>query len=120
MFTTVLVFHIIVSLLLVLVVLLQAGRGAELGAAFGGVGQSSFGRGPATFVEKFTTTVAIVFMLTSLSLAFLTTNEPGNSVIRQPVPVAAPAPVEAAPEVPVEVVPEGTPLEQTDAPPATN
>ena len=56
------------------VVLLQSGKGAELGAAFGGSCQTIFGsRGAATFMNKMTTVVAVVFMLTSLVLAVLTT-----------------------------------------------
>ena len=56
------------------IVLLQSGKGAELGAAFGGSSQTIFGsRGAATFMNKMTTVVAVVFMVTSLVLAVLTT-----------------------------------------------
>lgn len=64
--------HIIVCLFMVLVVLLQTGKGAEMGAAFGGSAQTMFGsRGAATFLSKLTTTSAVVFMLTSFALAFM-------------------------------------------------
>jgi preprotein translocase subunit SecG len=68
--------HIIVSLLLVIVVLLQSGKSADLAGAFGGMGsQSTFGpRGTATFLSKMTTTLAILFMVTSLSLWILAAN----------------------------------------------
>ncbi len=81
MFTALLIVHIIAAITLVLIVLLQAGRGAELGAAFGGMGQSTYGRGQSTFISKFTTGLAILFMSTSLSLAFLTTEEQSASVL---------------------------------------
>lgn len=117
MYYAVLVVHIIVSLLLVLVVLVQAGRGAELGAAFGGMGQATFGRGQSTFITKFTTTLAVTFMLTSLSLAFMTAEEPNRSVLpgsATTTPAAGSKPVtvpKAETPIPVQ-----KPMEQTDAP----
>jgi preprotein translocase subunit SecG len=66
------VFHLIVSAVLVGVVLLQSGKGAEMGAAFGGSSQTLFGgRGAATFLSKVTVGSAVLFMLTSLSLSVL-------------------------------------------------
>ena len=67
--------HVIVSIILVLVVLLQSGKGADLSGAFGGgATQTAFGsRGPASFLSKMTTGAAIVFMLTSISLSLMTT-----------------------------------------------
>jgi len=66
----VLFIHIIVCLLLVIIVLLQSGKSADLAGAFGGMGsQSTFGpRGTATFLSKMTTTLAVLFMVTSLTL----------------------------------------------------
>jgi preprotein translocase subunit SecG len=62
----------LVSLILILIVLLQTGKGAALGAAFGGASQTIFGsRGPGGFLGKLTTAAAIIFMLTSLILAFV-------------------------------------------------
>ncbi len=65
--------HILVCLLLVVVVLLQSGKSADLAGAFGGYGsQSTFGpRGTATLLSKITTTLAILFMVTSLLLQVL-------------------------------------------------
>jgi preprotein translocase subunit SecG len=73
MYTLVLVIHVIVCVFLIFVVLVQSSKGAELGAAFGGgSSQTLFGsRGAATFLSKLTTVAAIVFMITSLSLAIL-------------------------------------------------
>jgi len=74
--------HVIVCLFLISVVLLQSGKGAELGAAFGGSSQTIFGsRGAATFLNKMTTIAAIVFMITSLTLAVMAAK--GGSVVKK-------------------------------------
>jgi len=85
MTTFVLIMHILVCFSLIGIVLLQSGKGAELGAAFGGSSQTLFGsRGAATFLNKITTGVAVVFMLTSLLLAVLTTK--GTSIVKEEAP----------------------------------
>lgn len=72
MYTLIAIIHIIVCLILMGVVLLQAGKGAEMGAAFGGSSQTIFGsRGAATFLSKLTVGAAILFMVTSLTLSVL-------------------------------------------------
>jgi len=84
--TVLLIIHLIVCFFLIFIVLVQSGKGAELGAAFGGSSQTMFGaRGAATFFSKMTTIAAIVFMLTSLSLAVLSVR--GGSVVKK-VPAA--------------------------------
>jgi len=67
--------HVIVCVILVLVVLLQSSKGADLAGAFGGgATQTAFGsRGPASFLSKMTTVAAIVFMLTSIGLSVIST-----------------------------------------------
>ena len=73
MTSIVVVVHIIVALTLILIVLLQVGKGGSIGAAFGGGGSSQtlFGsRGPATFLSHLTTIAAALFMVTSLLLAY--------------------------------------------------
>ena len=103
MYMLVLILHVVVSFALILIVLLQTGKGAEMGAGFGGgSNQTIFGsRGAATFLSKVTTGAAVVFMLTSLSLAYLTSQRTG-SVIRETAPAAtAPAaPAATAPAAP--------------------
>jgi len=76
-------FHIIVCLLLVIIVLLQSGKAADLAGAFGGMGsQSTFGpRGSASFLSKMTTTLAILFMVTSLSLWIFASNRSGPKTV---------------------------------------
>ena len=75
------ILHIFVCLFLVIVVLLQSGKAADLAGAFGGMGsQTAFGpRGAATVLSKATTIAAALFMVTSLSLAILTTRSAGTS-----------------------------------------
>ncbi|OIP90759.1 MAG: preprotein translocase subunit SecG [Syntrophaceae bacterium CG2_30_49_12] len=71
MHTLVTILHIFACIVLICVVLLQAGKGADMGAAFGGSSQTIFGSGgPGTFLGKMTTVVAAVFMLTSLALSY--------------------------------------------------
>jgi preprotein translocase subunit SecG len=86
MFYLVLILHIIVSLILIAVVLLQSGKGADLAGAFGGGGsQTAFGaRGAATFLSKLTTACAVIFMLTSLGLAILYNRQTSSVVTRVP------------------------------------
>ena len=124
MFELLLVIHIIACISIIFFVLLQSGRGAELGAAFGSVGQANSVRGSMTGVGKITTGVAIVFMLTSLSLAYLSSDTARDSVVRDLAPVTTTIPVAEQMLVPEEdVQPEKTPaippaeLEQKVAPP---
>jgi preprotein translocase subunit SecG len=73
--------HVLVCIILILVILLQAGKGANMGAAFGGSSQTVFGSsGPAGFLGKMTTVVAIIFMLTSLTLSYSAVHK-GKSVM---------------------------------------
>lgn len=83
MTTLLLIIHILVAFFLIFIVLIQSGKGAELGAAFGGGSSHTlFGsRGAATFLNKMTTVAAIVFMITSLTLAVITAK--GGSVVKK-------------------------------------
>jgi len=77
------ILHVIVCIILVLVVLLQSGKGADLAGAFGGGStQTAFGsRGPASFLSKMTTIAAIIFMLTSIGLSLISTEKASKSVL---------------------------------------
>ena len=93
--------HVLVSVLMIMVILLQTGKGAEIGAAFGGgYSQTLFGSsGPVGFLNKITTIVATVFMLTSLLLALWVGRMPTTkSLMDTQQPVQQEAPV--APAVP--------------------
>ncbi len=97
--------HVVVSVILILVVLLQTGKRADLAGAFGGGGsQTVFGaRGAATFLSKATTVSAVIFMITSLTLALMSapTASGGKSVLPQDAPArsapASPGPAKGAP-----------------------
>jgi preprotein translocase subunit SecG len=92
MYTFAVILHLIVCFLMIAAILLQAGKGAEIGAAFGGSSQTVFGsRGPGTFLSKVTVGAAIIFMLTSLGLAILSKGGGGaSSVIDLPKEQGAP------------------------------
>jgi len=83
MFVLLVIVHIFVSIALIAVVLLQSGKGAEMGASFGASGsQSVFGAGGGnTFMSKMTTGAAIIFMLTSLTLAYLSGRSGSSSIM---------------------------------------
>jgi preprotein translocase subunit SecG len=84
MITLLTVVHVAVCLFLIVIVLLQHGKGADAGAAFGGSGQSLFGtEGPLPLLNKITTTVAIVFMLTSVALAYFSSSKSTGSVMSE-------------------------------------
>src|SRR6202790_3410034 len=94
------IIHVLVCLFLIVVVLLQSGKAADLAGAFGGMGsQTAFGpRGSATLLSKATTISAILFMFTSLSLSILATRNAGlgtsvlESAPKTAVPKSAPPP----------------------------
>ena len=85
------VLHLIVCVLLILIVLLQAGKGADMGATFGaGASQTVFGSGGAApFLTKLTTGVAVIFMVTSIGLTILGSKASRKSVVEgiQSVPM---------------------------------
>src|SRR5712692_11188467 len=103
------VLHILFCFGIIGIVLLQAGKGADIGSAFGGPGsQAVFGSmGTPTILGKITTAIAIVFTLTSFSLALLG-GERGGSVVRESAPASAPA-EPAAPTAPTPPAPAPAP-----------
>ena len=79
MYILAMIVHVIVCIFLIIVVLLQSGKAADLAGAFGGMGsQTAFGpRGSATLLSKATTISAVLFMVTSLTLSILATRSAG-------------------------------------------
>jgi preprotein translocase subunit SecG len=77
------ILHVVVCIALILIVLLQTGKGADMGAVFGGGGSNTlFGAtGASTFLGKMTTVAAVVFMLTSLTLAYMAANRTSSSIL---------------------------------------
>ena len=88
------ILHVAVSIFMIAVVLLQSGKGAEMGASFGSSGsQSVFGAGGgSTFLSKMTTGVAIIFMLTSLTLAYISGQPSSSSIMKSKSAPAQQAP----------------------------
>jgi len=92
MTTLLTIVHILVSLFLVTIVLLQHGKGADIGATFGGSSQSLFGsEGPVPLLNKITTLSAIIFMVTSITLAYISAHRSTGSLMRdlkkKPTPI---------------------------------
>ncbi len=91
MYIALVILHILVAFIMVGVILLQSGKGAEIGAAFGGSSQTVFGsRGAGTFLSKMTAVAATIFMLTSLSLAILSKKQNFSSTIGLDRPISSP------------------------------
>jgi len=106
------VIHVLVCIGLILVVLLQTGKGAEVGAVFGGSSATIFGSsGAGNFLSRLTTGMAIVFMITSLTLGYFAGRKPSETIFdKQPAATAppgrtvAPKP-EGAPAAPAQEAP---------------
>jgi preprotein translocase subunit SecG len=140
MYATITTIHVLSCIFLILVVLLQTGKGADMGAVFGGSSSTVFGSsGAGTFLTRLTTATAIVFMLTSLSLTYFSARRNTATVfdsapaasVPEAAPVApapgapapgAPAPVEPAPQPEANAAPPAAPAPADSAPvePATN
>jgi preprotein translocase subunit SecG len=122
MYFLVMFVHVVVCIFLIIVVLLQSGKAADLAGAFGGMGsQTAFGpRGSATLLSKATTISAVLFMVTSLSLSILATRNAGlgtsvlegvpqkNAPAQAPlsVPAQTQAPAPAGGPIPIQVTPK--------------
>jgi preprotein translocase subunit SecG len=83
--TVLTIIHVLACLLLIGIVLLQQGKGSDMGAAFGGGSSTTvFGAdGPVSLLSKITTGCAVIFMTTCLALAYLSANDSTNSVMNQ-------------------------------------
>ena len=94
------VLHVTACVVLILVVLLQAGKGANMGAAFGGSSQTVFGStGASTFLGKMTTVVAVLFMFTSFFLSYTASHREKSlldGASRPPMQKTMPQPVQKA------------------------
>jgi preprotein translocase subunit SecG len=127
------VVHILSCFFLIVVVLLQTGKGADMGAVFGGGSQTLFGSGGAgNFLTRLTTATAIIFMLTSLVLTYGQTPSSRSRLLqRLPPPSSEPAVPEAPPppgapaadanepvEAPLAAAPETGGQTETATPPA--
>jgi preprotein translocase subunit SecG len=131
MYTVAIIVHITTCLLLIGVVLLQQGKGADMGAVFGGSSSTIFGSsGAGNFLTRLTTGLAVVFMLTSLTLTYTSARHVTASVfdtapLGEPPPLGAPgapaggaAPEAAAPEAaqPQAAAPQAAPPQAAPVP----
>jgi len=116
MYTLLTILHIFIAIALMLVVLIQRGKGSDIGAAFGGgSSQTVFGgRGATTVLHKITAAMAVLFMLSSLTLAILAAKRGSSSIILEERPEAsAPAQTSGRP------APEGQQKTQPTSPAPT-
>jgi preprotein translocase subunit SecG len=117
MYVVLIVLHVLMCFGIIGIVLLQAGKGADIGSAFGGAGsQAVFGSmGTPTVLGKITAVIAVLFTITSFTLALMG-GERSASVVREPAPATAPAPSvpASAPSTPA----PANPAPSTTAPPA--
>ena len=108
------VLHVLACLFLIVIVLLQRGKGAEMGAVFGGgAGATVFGsRGAGNFLTRMTTAAAVIFMVTSLTLAYVAQDRTGDTLFEGETPAAQDPAFGEAP-----AAPQGA-FEEVPAPPA--
>jgi len=94
--------HVIICLILIVAVLLQSGKAADLAGAFGGGGsQSAFGpRGAQTLLSKLTTACAVLFMITSMGLWILSSRQGGSVLSGEDAPPVKDQPAAAATQEP--------------------
>lgn len=117
-FTVVIVLHVLIALAIIGLVLLQHGKGADMGSGFGGGSSASlFGAtGSANFLSRTTAVLATIFFLSSLGLAYFATNRPkaGAGVldaVKTEQPAAAEVPQPAAAPKPAAEAPKAAPAE---------
>jgi preprotein translocase subunit SecG len=114
--TLLIVLHVVVCLFLVAIVLLQHGKGADIGATFGGSSQSLFGsEGPLPLLNKITTAAAVIFMLTSVALAYISSHTGTGSVMSD---LAKPEPVQQTTQPPAQTTPPPVRVEPVKPEPA--
>ncbi|HEY6199031.1 MAG TPA: preprotein translocase subunit SecG [Candidatus Binatia bacterium] len=120
MILAVTILHVIVSIGLILVVLLQTGKGAEMGAVFGGSSSTIFGSsGAGNFLTRLTTGMAIVFMITSLTLGYFSGRHSSTSVFDTRSESAPARPAQPAPGAAPQTLPSPSapaPAQQTPTP----
>jgi preprotein translocase subunit SecG len=117
MMIAIVILHVVVSIGLILVVLLQTGKGAEVGAVFGGSSSTIFGSsGAGNFLTRLTTGMAIVFMATSLTLGYFTAKRPTATIFDNREPAVEPR---TPAQPPPATQPQGAPTGDLPAPDQT-
>jgi preprotein translocase subunit SecG len=92
MYSIIVIIHLIACITMILIIIFQSSKGAEMGAVFGGgASQTAFGSsGPQSFLEKTTVVCAVIFMLTSLSLAYMSIGRTNKLLERENAPMEQP------------------------------
>lgn len=109
------IIHVTMCIILIAIVLLQTGKGASMGAAFGGGSNTLFGAaGPASFLNKLTTVAAVVFMITSFALAIASSRGTASSRVLD-APVQQEETVDSTAEATPQPVPDDTIQEETSS-----
>ena len=112
------IIHVFVSIGLILVVLLQTGKGAEVGAVFGGSSSTIFGSsGAGNFLTRLTTGMAIVFMMTSLTLGYFAGKKPTATIFDNRTPVSEPRAPSSVPAQQPSAPASGSPTQPSTAKP---
>ncbi|MBI4227217.1 MAG: preprotein translocase subunit SecG [Candidatus Omnitrophica bacterium] len=121
MYIAILLVHLMVSLILIAVILLQAGRGGGLADMFGGGSSNALGTRASTYLTKATTVCAVIFLCTSIGLAVLSARQ-GRSLMQQPrssKPAATESRTDTSVTPPaVAPVPQAPPVSEPGAAPA--
>ncbi len=104
------VVHVLACLFLIVIVLLQTGKGAEMGAVFGGSSSTVFGSsGAGNFLTRLTTAIAVLFMCTSLGLTYFSSRQGTATIFDDAPEVSAPTAVDEAAAPPAPAVPADAP-----------
>ncbi|MBN1354853.1 preprotein translocase subunit SecG [bacterium] len=108
MYVLISLIHVLLCIALILIVLLQTGKGSDLASAFGGGGtQAMFGgRGPSSFLNKSTTVFAVLFMVTSITLAYMSSGKTSSVISGMDEPAATETLPGQTEEQPVDTGPE--------------
>jgi preprotein translocase subunit SecG len=115
MFAVITVIHVLACIFLILVVLLQTGKGAEMGAVFGGSSSTVFGSsGAGNFLTRLTTATAVIFMVTSMGLTYFSARQ-STSTILDTAPAASVPAVDEIP-APDAALPDAAPAPEAAAP----
>ncbi|NPB09469.1 MAG: preprotein translocase subunit SecG [Thermodesulfobacteria bacterium] len=106
MFTVLVIVHVIVCLFLIGIVMVNVGKGSEVGAVFSGSQAIFGGAGPGTFLNKVTAVLAVLFFATSLALTYLSAKRTQGSLMEKAPKMEIPAPETAPPVVPTPQTPQ--------------
>jgi len=120
MYTVLVIIHVIACLFLIGVVMVNVGKGSEVGAVFSGSQAIFGGAGPGTFLNKVTTGLAIIFFVTSLALTYLSTKRSTGSLMEKAPPVEETMPAPKAPPIPTPATSPTVPASGNSAPANTS